>query len=448
MTLNTAFTSFDECILLEDNVNETEIKTTDVTEYAISSSISISSSRILTDCTNVIPIPIPTVAQNQPTVTGTRARYLATYQKNWETKSEAMYKTFEFDLFGSQKEKLICWLYTTDNTSMRCRLCEKFSKTRNSNGQENQWCMSGYKTLKLDKVKQHQQNDVHKDAQAKELEVTSKLQSKWIDAQTKARSKHREAIENLIIASIFTFQMNDALNSFSPLCSLMEKTGTKLLPAEVSGISYRNDDAALCFLQNVSQFLHEELIEKIKASSTVSWMMDESTSRTTQKSLIVYVKYLDDFEPKTSYYCLIDLDGDGTAQNILDSISCMWRKDDINPKNTCWFASDNASTFTGVNNGVVEKLRQKLDANWIESSPCAAHTFSLVGSQAAYTLTDDNKLGPISSSVSKLESSISKIYNYFSRSSSRQTRLKNWQRFLEQPELQFTPIDDLALFFP
>ena len=63
--------------------------------------------------------------------------------------------------------------------------------------------------------------------------------------------------------------------------------------------------------------------------------MDESTSRTTQKSLIVYVRYLDNFDSKTSYYCLLGLDGDGTAQNIVDSISYMWRKDDVNPENTC-----------------------------------------------------------------------------------------------------------------
>ncbi|CAF1919155.1 unnamed protein product [Rotaria magnacalcarata] len=233
--------------------------------------------------------------------------------------------------------------------------------------------------------------------------------------------------------------MDHSLNSFSSLCSLLEKNGVKVLPAEVSGVSYRNADAALSFLQNVSLFLHEELIEKISKS----WMMDESMSRTTQKSLIVYVRYLDNYEPKTSYYCLLDLDGDGTAQNIVDSISWMWRKDDIDPRKTCWFASDNASTFTGVHNGVVEKLRQKFDAEWIQGSPCAAHTFALVGSQAAYTLTDDNKLGPISPSVSKLESSISKIYNYFSRSSSRQAKLKNWQRFLEQQELRFKRLFDI-----
>ena len=64
--------------------------------------------------------------------------------------------------------------------------------------------------------------------------------------------------------------MDQSLNSFGPLCSLLGKTGVKLLPAEISSVSYRNADAALCFLQNVSQYLHEELIEKIKKSSTVS----------------------------------------------------------------------------------------------------------------------------------------------------------------------------------
>ncbi|CAF4854280.1 unnamed protein product, partial [Rotaria sp. Silwood1] len=438
MPSNDTAVLLEEPMLLEDNVNEVEIETIDDN----SSPSSVPSSRTLTDRNNIISIPVEKVIRTEST--SKRTRYLATYQQSWEKKEEAMYKTYEFDLFGTRKEKLICWLYSTDNISMRCRLCEKYTKTKNSNGQENLWCTIGYKTLKIDKIKQHQQSETHKNAQALELQVSSKLQPGWVGTQSKQRSKHQEAIENLIISSIHICQTDQSLNTFSSLCSLLEKTGVKLLPSEVSGVSYRNADAALSFLENVSQYLHEELIEKIKKSSTVSWMMDESTSRTTQKTLIVYVRYLDNFEPKTSYYCLLDLEGDGRAQNIVDSISWMWRKDDINPKNTCWFASDNASTFTGVHNEVIEKLRQKVDAEWIGGSPCAAHTFSLVGSQAAYTLTDDNKLGPISPSISKLESCISKIYNYFSRSSSRQTKLKNWQRFLEKPELQFKRLFDIS----
>ncbi|CAF3876870.1 unnamed protein product [Rotaria sp. Silwood1] len=341
-------------MLLEDNVNEVEIETIDDN----SSPSSVPSSRTLTDRNNIISIPVEKVIRTEST--SKRTRYLATYQQSWEKKEEAMYKTYEFDLFGTRKEKLICWLYSTDNISMRCRLCEKYTKTKNSNGQENLWCTIGYKTLKIDKIKQHQQSETHKNAQALELQVSSKLQPGWVGTQSKQRSKHQEAIENLIISSIHICQTDQSLNTFSSLCSLLEKTGVKLLPSEVSGVSYRNADAALSFLENVSQYLHEELIEKIKKSSTVR-----------------------------------------------------------------------------VHNEVIEKLRQKVDAEWIGGSPCAAHTFSLVGSQAAYTLTDDNKLGPISPSISKLESCISKIYNYFSRSSSRQAKLTNWQRFLEKPELQF-----------
>ncbi len=40
----------------------------------------------------------------------------------------------------------------------------------------------------------------------------------------------------------------------------------KLLPAEVSGVSYRNDTAALTFLQHIASILRDDLIEKIKKS--------------------------------------------------------------------------------------------------------------------------------------------------------------------------------------
>ena len=84
-------------------------------------------------------------------------------------------------------------------------------------------------------------------------------------------------------------------------------------------------------------------------------MLDETTSRSVEKSCIVYVRYIDNFEPKTSYYGLIGLDGDGTAQNIVKSLVHLWEQDDINLINTCWIASDNASTFTGMRDSIPDK---------------------------------------------------------------------------------------------
>ncbi len=45
--------------------------------------------------------------------------------------------------------------------------------------------------------------------------------------------------------------------------------------------------------------------------------MDESTSRTTEKNCIVYVRYLDNYEPRTAFYGLINMEGDGSADNIV-----------------------------------------------------------------------------------------------------------------------------------
>ena len=76
-------------------------------------------------------------------------------------------------------------------------------------------------------------------------------------------------------------------------------------------------------------------------------MIDETTTRTVEKSCIVLVRYVDNFEPKTAYFGLMDLEGNGTAGNIVKSIASLWKRDDINSLKSCWLATDNASTFTG-----------------------------------------------------------------------------------------------------
>ena len=42
-----------------------------------------------------------------------------------------------------------------------------------------------------------------------------------------------------------------------------------MLPAEVSGVSYRNDNAALTFLQHIARVLHSDLVNKLKKSPTL-----------------------------------------------------------------------------------------------------------------------------------------------------------------------------------
>ena len=76
-------------------------------------------------------------------------------------------------------------------------------------------------------------------------------------------------------------------------------------------------------------------------------MMDESTSRSIEKSSIIYVRYVDNFEAKTAFYGLVDLDGSRNTNKLVKALTDMWKKEGLNVKNACWLATDNASTFTG-----------------------------------------------------------------------------------------------------
>ncbi|CAF0828501.1 unnamed protein product [Rotaria sordida] len=225
---------------------------------------------------------------------------------------------------------------------------------------------------------------------------------------------------------------------------IFDHCGVNLLPAEVSGVTYRNDTAALCFLQHIAAVLHQDLIEKIKNSTSLRWMLDESTSRTTEKSCIIDVHYVENYEAKTAYYGVINLDGDGSAGNIIKALTSMWEKDGLHPTDSCWLATDNAATFTDIHEGVIAKLKRHLSAEWLESTPCVAHSFALVGGEASYLQKSIHTQKPIrAESVVKLETTLTDIYNYFGRNSNRQFRLKSWQAFMEMPEIKMKKIFDI-----
>ena len=65
--------------------------------------------------------------------TSVRSKHRIQYLCAWEKQTEAQYKTYTFDDLGAKHETFMCWLYYK-NKSMRCRLCEKYGKTRNTNG--------------------------------------------------------------------------------------------------------------------------------------------------------------------------------------------------------------------------------------------------------------------------------------------------------------------------
>ena len=183
---------------------------------------------------------------------------------------------------------------------MRCGLCERYNKTVNNIGKilliifscrsknfrnkekmivvylgkPNVWCTTGMITFSLDKIKQHKEkSEVHKQTEQLELNISAGQQSDWHATQKRQINKHQQATENLMLSCIFLCQQDYSSNSLEPLCNLVQKLGVTLLPAEVASVSYRNNKAALCFVQHIEDIFHKELVEKIKIGPAVGKLM-------------------------------------------------------------------------------------------------------------------------------------------------------------------------------
>lgn len=139
-------------------------------------------------------------------------------------------------------------------------------------GTSNTWCTVGSKSFLLDKIKKHKGSQVHEQAADAELEISSRAQPIWPETRAKEVSKQKQAIQNLMFSCIYLCHQYQSLNSLEPLCILFEKLDVQLIPSTLSVVNYRNNDAALGFLQHIGGYLHEELIEKVKASPVVGML--------------------------------------------------------------------------------------------------------------------------------------------------------------------------------
>ena len=195
----------------------------------------------------------------------------AAYLPQWEKEPETYYRTMTIDSLGELQESRQCWLRQKEDENGKitigCFLCNKYRMMKNANGRINPWATCDYSVLALNKIKEHGlHNEKHIEAQKLELHSKSKIQPDWKTTQSAMNTKHQQSIQNLMFSAIFICQQDHPLNTMESLCNLQEKNGVNLLPAEVSGVSYRNDCAALCFLQHTARILHQELVEKLNRS--------------------------------------------------------------------------------------------------------------------------------------------------------------------------------------
>lgn len=238
-----------------------------------------------------------------------------------------------------------------DKIMMFCTWCEKA-------GYGNQMA-KGCGTYKKDLVDRHVKNKEH--VLLENARTTS--QPDILQSLSQHLNNDKEKIINQMKCVYFAVKNHLSLNLYPELCSLVldinkisENTGYLLQPPPSSSLqpsadnfqygSYRTSMYARRFEEAIFDTIEKALIDEIKASEQWSLLIDESTSITEEKHLVLVSKHIANNVPVLRYLGLIEL-YDCTADNIMAQIKSFLKEKGLKIENISHFGSDGASTMTG-----------------------------------------------------------------------------------------------------
>ena len=105
----------------------------------------------------------------------------------------------------------------------------------------------------------------------------------------------------------------------------------------------------------LSKVVDEELIDDLKNSTYYSIMLDESTDRSTEKTLMVYVKYIKSNVSVTRFLSVIEL-SNGTADCIFNAVKELFNMFRLDFSKCISISTDGASVMTGIRSGVTTRF--------------------------------------------------------------------------------------------
>ena len=174
----------------------------------------------------------------------------------------------------------------------------------------------------------------------------------------------------------------------------------------------------------------DELLEELRASGTFGLIVDESTDRSTDKTLIIYVKYHCGGVSKTKFLCVAELES-ANADGIVNCIRSCLVQHNIDITKCVAFASDGASVMMGCTNGVVAKLRTICPM--IAAVHCVAHRLQLAVVHASHSIDY----------LKEFQGVVNSIYKYYHCSAKRLGNLNKIREVFEIANRKFKEVFDV-----
>jgi hypothetical protein len=172
------------------------------------------------------------------------------------------------------------------------------------------------------------------------------------------------------------------VSCYTSMCNFAKDMDFGGLPGTNDYATYANAVSGREFVIAISQHIESKQVEEVRNSPCFSLFLDESTDRTLESHLIVYISYIDKGglgQPKSLFLSLSAI-CNGIAQSIYDAwiSTCALYK--LQNSKLVGLATDGAAAMLGVHNGFAAKLKR--DVPGLFSVHCIAHREALAASDA------------------------------------------------------------------
>jgi len=316
-------------------------------------------------------------------------------------------------------------IYESEKDLMYCKFCKK--NNLDPKHKQSPWVI-GRKVASSDNILRHEQSTLHSNS-------IKMVQNKPKNDEIYSHALEKEYSEllPLMTSSYWLAISYNAAIQIESLSNLFMANNIRFPQ------NFCNDKGVVAIQRCISISIQKKLIKLINDNRLYySILIDESTDISISKHLIVYVKYLDNWEPKTSFLGLVHVDSCDAASIVKSLIGYLMKKE-LKTELFYGFTSDGASVMLGCDNGVAAILKQEVNP-LILNIHCVAHRIELaaihsvkVGSElkehektinevAAFFHCSPKRLGMLQKACEQLSSANNISLDFLTPKSSSHTR--------------------------
>ena len=301
---------------------------------------------------------------------------------------------------------------------MLCRVCKAHYP---SVGGKRAWIDVGCKTLRRDKVLEHEASEIHK------LSVRSAVMSDEMKSTaSQQKSTAVDVVTDALRIVCFIVDHNLPLSLFGPLVQLASTLGAPNISKMHVGknATYTSWESVQGFVSALSREVRADVMADIKASPAYAVMADEVCDVTSDKHLALVCRYVTPAAEIST--ALLDdvVIPNGRAETIVNEVKKVIAAAELDPLKMAPFGSDGASTFAGKKSGVGVRLKEVNPSLIFQH--CRDHRLALACKQSYSKIKVINKTDEL----------LNNLHKYYKYSCVHNANLKSVQAAFGQPQLR------------